>query len=139
MAEGTWLNCCACKTPMWLPAPLQTSARASDRIMFYCAYGHQQHYPKDESEADKLRRERDRLAQQIAQRDDELVAERLAREAAERSASAYRGQVTRVKNRVGNGVCPCCNRTFSDLARHMHSKHPDYAIDNVVRLNPEAA
>jgi hypothetical protein len=45
---------------------------------------------------------------------------------AERSARAYKGQVTKVKRRVGNGVCPCCNRTFSDLARHMKGKHPDY-------------
>lgn len=25
----------------------------------------------------------------------------------------------------GAGVCPCCNRTFSQLSRHMQSKHPD--------------
>jgi hypothetical protein len=24
-------------------------------------------------------------------------------------------------------VCPCCNRTFQALARHMNSKHPTYA------------
>jgi hypothetical protein len=27
---------------------------------------------------------------------------------------------------VANGVCPCCNRTFQNLARHMAGKHPDY-------------
>jgi hypothetical protein len=48
------------------------------------------------------------------------------RAAAERSASAYKGQVTKVKRRVGNGVCPCCNRTFVNLARHMGSQHPDF-------------
>jgi hypothetical protein len=24
------------------------------------------------------------------------------------------------------GVCPCCNRTFQQLARHMKAKHPGY-------------
>jgi DNA repair exonuclease SbcCD ATPase subunit len=28
------------------------------------------------------------------------------------------------KKRVSNGVCPCCNRTFINLQRHMASKHP---------------
>ncbi len=35
--------------------------------------------------------------------------------------------MTKVKKRAANGVCPCCNRTFSDLARHMKAKHPDFA------------
>ena len=37
-----------------------------------------------------------------------------------------KGQVTRIKKRVANGVCPCCNRTFKDLAAHMSTQHPDY-------------
>ena len=35
-------------------------------------------------------------------------------------------RLTNVKKRVANGVCPCCNRTFVNLQRHMHTKHPDY-------------
>lgn len=26
--------------------------------------------------------------------------------------------------RVANGVCPCCKRSFRNLARHMKTKHP---------------
>ena len=33
---------------------------------------------------------------------------------------------TRIKNRISNGVCPCCNRTFQNLHRHMQNQHPDY-------------
>jgi hypothetical protein len=33
-----------------------------------------------------------------------------------------------VQKRVGNGVCPCCNRTFEDLARHMKVKHREYSL-----------
>lgn len=26
----------------------------------------------------------------------------------------------------GAGMCPCCRRTFKQLAEHMKSKHPDF-------------
>ena len=44
----------------------------------------------------------------------------------DRKLSASKGQMTKLKNRVKNGVCPCCNRTFVNLLRHMKSKHPEY-------------
>ena len=27
------------------------------------------------------------------------------------------------------GTCPCCNRTFTNLARHMASKHKDVGAE----------
>lgn len=121
-------ECCSCKTRMMVPEPLYKSARHSPDIWFHCAYGHRQHYSKTpaESEADKLRRERDRLNQRLAQKDDEIIRQRDLREAAERRESAQKGQVTRLKNRASAGVCPCCNRTFQNLASHMKGKHPDF-------------
>lgn len=53
-------------------------------------------------------------------------------ECALRSAAAYKGQVTKVKKRVANGVCPCCNRHFENLHRHMQDQHPDWAPDELV-------
>ena len=38
---------------------------------------------------------------------------------------AAKANLTKYKKRVGKGVCPCCNRTFQNLARHMASQHPD--------------
>lgn len=78
-------------------------------------------------------------AEKAAKRAHELLAQerdrnamqekwlRESRDAADRRASAARGQVTKIKNRVGHGVCPCCNRTFQQLARHMAAKHPNYS------------
>ena len=40
---------------------------------------------------------------------------------------AQKAAKTRLKNRIAAGVCPCCNRSFVNLARHMNTKHPDYA------------
>ena len=60
-----------------------------------------------------------------AEQDAKLARDRAAR--VEHSARATRGHLTRVKRRVAAGVCPCCNRTFKQLARHMSAKHPAYA------------
>lgn len=120
-------GCAQCKCTFSIPEELYRSCKCSPDISFYCPYGHPNHYPKGETEEQKLRRERDRLFQRLAQKDDEITRQRELREAAERRTAAARGQVTKIKNRVGHGVCPCCNRTFENLARHMASKHADYA------------
>ena len=70
---------------------------------------------KETSEREKLRRERDQLKQQLAYKDDEIAAKGK--------------QLTRLQKRIHAGVCPCCNRTFTNVARHMKTKHP-----NVVSL-----
>ena len=65
---------------------------------------------------------------QIAER--ELEAERvrlrlaLARENTER---AEKEKLERKLKRVGRGVCPECNRSFANLARHMNCKHLEKA------------
>lgn len=56
--------------------------------------------------------------QQLARAEEEMQAERLRAELAEKKA-------TRVMKRAQRGVCPCCNRTFQNLAQHMKSKHAD--------------
>lgn len=131
--NGTFMECHRCKTPMWLPASLNASAlRWREKGTFYCPYGHPQHFVTGETEEQKLRRERDRLQQQVAERDDEVQRQRNLREGTERQLSAQRGVVTRIKNRVGHGVCPCCSRTFENLQRHMKSKHATYAKSDVI-------
>lgn len=94
--------------------------RIKDGRDFWCTNGHKQSYC--ETEADRLRRERDRLKQQIASKEDEI-------EFQQRRAAAFQGQVTKIKNRIGAGVCPCCNRSFQNLKRHMANKHPEYRTE----------
>lgn len=93
----------------------------------YCPAGHAQGWNKDGSENEKLRRERDRLQQQIAQRDDEIreMNEHLEKE---------RRKAARLAKRAAAGICSCCNRHFENLERHMKNKH-----SNVVKLPPSAA
>lgn len=44
-----------------------------------------------------------------------------------RRAMGFKGALTKVKKRVGKGVCPCCNRTFTNLHDHMTKQHPTWA------------
>ncbi len=48
------------------------------------------------------------------------------RDHAQHQVRAYRGVITKTKRRIAHGVCPCCQRTFQDLARHMKGQHPGY-------------
>lgn len=109
--------CITCGVEICMPQHLMTELQRNHRN-FYCVNGHSQHWPgKSDLE----------LAQeQLARQKEATERERRYREQAERSAAAARGQVTKIKNRVGNGVCPCCNRTFQNLMRHMQSKHPEF-------------
>ena len=86
-----------------------------------CPNGHRRGWEKGQTPKDieKLRQERDRLRQRVAERDDEISG-------LEKSVSAHKGQITKMRKRAAAGVCPCCNRNFVNLARHMKSKHPDY-------------
>ena len=108
--------------------------RKAEGFTFYCPHGHGQVFRAGETEADKLRRARDNLKQQQARYEDWLRDANEARKSAERQAAAAKGQVTRLKNRASAGVCPCCNRTITQLARHMKTKHPDFVAENVVHL-----
>ena len=119
--------CVTCKCDVWITDALYESAKAGASVItFYCGYGHPQVFAKGETDLDKMRRERDRAFQRLAEKDDEIRRQRDMREQTERRLSASKGQVTKIKNRVGHGVCPCCNRTFGDLARHMNTKHPTF-------------
>ena len=92
--------------------------RQEDGATFWCPNGHSQAFCDSEVAklTEQLEREKKRCEWAESNRD-----------AAERSAAAYRGHLTRTKKRIGKGVCPCCNRTFQNLTRHMSSEHPDYA------------
>lgn len=92
---------------------------------FWCPNGHQQHYTTSD-----LKRTQDELARQkhrTEQAKEAAAANRRWAEREQRSAAAQKGQATRIRNRVKHGVCPCCHRTFAQLAAHMKSKHPTFA------------
>lgn len=110
-------DCCCSECGIAYQVPENyRNKRREDGKTFYCPNGHAQCFR--ESTADKLRRELNNAKQQIARAEDEA---RIAREDAERETRKRK----RVEKRVHNGVCPCCNRTFANVAKHMKTKHPN--------------
>lgn len=121
------LACPNCGTWFGVDEVLLDRFRSNGRD-FHCPNGHTMSYhDNDRARLRKARTELEKANARIEREHRRLVEETERREAAERSASALRGVVTKTKRRVGNGVCPCCGRTFQQLARHMHAKHPEYA------------
>jgi len=126
-SRQTQTVCCTCGVLFCMPESLIKNRR-EDGTTFYCPNGHTMTFGNAiKREADKLREELAAQARWLEASRADVVRQRERREAAERQAAAARGQVTKLKNRVGNGVCPCCNRTFTNLQRHMHTKHPGFA------------
>jgi hypothetical protein len=96
--------------------------RREDGKGFFCPNGHSLIYSP--SEAERLRRQL-----KDAKRDAEWFrvaeqAEREQRQAAERSASAFKGQATRLRNRAVTGTCAFCRRHFANVERHVAAQHP---------------
>jgi NMD protein affecting ribosome stability and mRNA decay len=83
---------------------------------WYCPNGHCRAYT--ESDAAKYRR----LLQEEKDRHIKTLSRLNQAEASEQKITK---ELSRVKKRVHSGVCPCCNRTFQQLARHMKAKHPE--------------
>lgn len=88
---------------------------------WFCPNGHSRVFR--ESDVHVLTRERDRLKQQMAQKDDELSAERNRRILAERDAQRIADKAQRAAKRTLAATCPCCNRSFANLARHLKTQH----------------
>lgn len=114
-------SCVTCGMNWYMPQSF-SDARRKDGGLFYCPAGHAQKWA-EESDAAKIKRlERDLAAQrEEVQRQRDRVAQR------DNSMRTMRGHATRLRKRAAAGVCPCCNRSFVELARHMATKHPSYA------------
>lgn len=117
-------TCPVCGVGHAIPEALNTQAKRHGKSVF-CPLGHSWIYTKTVEQD---------LAE--AKRDAEYYRGRLKDEQAahgrtERRLNATRGVVTRTKRRIAAGVCPCCKRTFQQLARHMAGQHPEYAQDDL--------
>ena len=121
--ELVTVDCCQCGLTFGVPEAWNR-ARHAKGDTFHCPNGHPLCFGK--TTADELR---EKLASEKANADWWRGRADSADKRAdhERSvANGYKGALTKVKKRVGNGVCPCCTRTFKDLARHMATQHPTF-------------
>jgi len=110
-------DCCNCGVTFFVPTDLQQRALKDGRT-FYCPNGHGQSYTESE---------RDRLKKELTAAQAALQSANKRREWAEQDAKSVRAEHARLKQRAHAGVCPCCHRTFSNVARHMKTKHAEVA------------
>lgn len=122
-------ECFQCKIVFWFPMSLYRQLQEQKpNKSFWCPAGHQQHY-LGETVLQRERRLRQVAEQETARLADEAAVAVRARLRAEQ-------ETRRLKKRASAGTCPCCQRTFGNMARHMKSKHPTY---NVVPLKAVAS
>lgn len=91
---------------------------------WYCPNGHCRVFT--ESDVAKARKERDRARKDAAYWRDRTLDEQRAAQDARNRERAQKAAKTRLKNRIANGVCPCCKRHFANVQRHIEGQHPDF-------------
>lgn len=123
-AEHYLTNCATCKISFYLPGTVYDRAQASSSVSFYCPNGHSSIY--SDTETARLKRQLEQEKKRLEWANKDLTMVRQQRDRQERKARAFKGIITKTKKRVGQGVCPCCNRFFSKLHAHMMVKHPKY-------------
>jgi len=122
---------CWCGIQHAVPASLRTEQlrqhNDGKNVMgVYCPLGHT-HVPAGEREVDRLQQRLQAEKRILEAEREEHAQTRAELDHTEHRRRAEKAAKTRLKKRAAAGVCPCCNRTFENLARHMQSKHPDFA------------
>lgn len=124
------IGCASCGSNFGINDALYRRAARQAIGHIYCpSCGRQNHWSESDDKK-RIRELEESLKRESAakmrerQSHDQTKTELRETEARRRAEKAAK---TRIKNRVANGVCPCCNRTFQDLHRHMTTKHPEYA------------
>jgi hypothetical protein len=115
------IECAACSVDFGIGDDFM-ARRRKDHGVFYCPNGHQNYYSGDNAE-EAAKKEAERLARVADSLRASNALLRDQRAAARRQATAYKGVATRVKNRADKGVCQHCNRSFSNVARHVAHMH----------------
>lgn len=114
------ITCCSCSMPFAM-SQSHYDKRRTDKETFHCPEGHKQHFT-GLSETEQLRL-------QLRRRDEQLDAANARAGRAEALRDAVTKAHKRMRARVMNGVCPCCDRTFQNLMRHMRHQHPEFTAD----------
>jgi len=110
-------TCCACSVPFFIPEYLYKRLVNNPGEGFYCPNGHGQHYTGKSEDQKKI----EQLQKQMEW--DNREKERLTNELLDTISNNKK--LERQLKRVHKGVCPCCNRTFVNLQKHMETKHPE--------------
>lgn len=108
--------CCNCGCVFGMPSDLDSAFQQDSDKYFYCPNGHRQHYSKSTETKlrEQLQQEKDKAWRIQQDLERQVENEQLAKKKVERQLK-----------RIHRGVCPCCNRTFHNIQRHMETRHPE--------------
>jgi hypothetical protein len=126
--EFVFSDCITCGVTYAVPKTMWDKQRQSGGY-HHCSNGHSQGWDKTESEDARIRRERDQLKQQNARLEEEASFALVRAEKAEKATK-------RLKKRASAGTCPCCQRTFSNMAEHMKHQHPQFVSEGGAKVVP---
>lgn len=121
--EYEQINPGCCAQPFAMPEAWVKTKKRNREGWFCPNCGSSRIFRVGDSPEVKARKEAERRAAE---------AEMQAAEARSRARDTSR-RYRRMRDRVRNGVCPCCNRTFENLARHIATKHPDFGKHKQLR------
>lgn len=117
-------TCCNCGMAFAMVTEFRRKCLNNHNISFFCPAGHGQHYT-GQNEAQRLQRE--------LERERELLASSKAHtEKVKGDLSRITKAHKRMRVRVANGVCPCCNRSFTNLRDHMKTQHAEFGKDKTL-------
>ena len=127
------MTCCNCGVLFAFPEELNEKFQRDHGLDFCCPNGHKQHY-LGKTEEQKLQAELEREQQAREWAENRARKNFADAERQRRRVNAYKGVVTKMRNRIANGVCPVpgCKRTgFANVKNHIHNQHPDWAHENL--------
>jgi hypothetical protein len=128
------LDCSNCGVIFAITTDYEDRRRA-DAKSFWCPNGHSVGW--SESEADKQRKRAEQAERNLKWTEAARIAARDQAQAAHNSARAYKGHLTRMRNRIAAGVCPVqgCRRNFANVKAHVTSQHPQWAHEHAEALS----
>ncbi|RZT59338.1 hypothetical protein EV140_1943 [Microcella alkaliphila] len=119
------LHCWKCRCAFGITRDHYDRAQASSDVNFYCPNGHSAVFKQTREQELETQLAREKRLRGYTE--SSLTHTRDQLQATERSLRGHKAAKTRIKNRIAAGVCPCCNRTFQNLARHMAGQHPHFS------------
>lgn len=118
--DFTLETCCACGIPFFMPTYHYKRLLANKGESFYCPNGHSMSFTGP-TEAQKLKEQLEKVKQEKDKQEQELQNKWL-------DALGEKYKLEKQLKRIHKGVCPCCNRSFQNLKRHMETKHPEIKV-----------
>lgn len=112
-------QCWVCGTPFAVSENVRDNIREKNLCPRGCKLGlGKSHYQQLQEAADARQREMQAALNQAQHA--KLVAEKETKKAI--------ADKRKVERRIAHGVCPCCNKTFNDIANHMVTEHKEFRL-----------